>query len=543
MSIKPHSHIAFSEGNFRKLRNLLSLCQQEHGNCSLGFLEGISAEFEKLYNISALPSRLIEVNIKDPSMVRLVSVKTRCKYIALSYRWGNSWRSITTTKNLDEMQAGVKVSSLTKTIQDAIMVCRKLNFSFLWVDALCIIQEGDEHADWSVESQKMALIYAQAYATIAAASTNSSDESFLYEPRLGFVPVPFRNTSQTPSNGDLLFREAFFDFAEEFETATYGSALAKRAWVMQERIFSRRTIYFTKNQIYWECRSRFGAESGEMVTPRSSDRVRMASTFLTSIQLLEMQNAGTEDSFATDEFLRVWSELVDEYSGLDLTCDKDKLPGIEGLARVASLVFGNYLSGLWGKNLSGGLLWVPNKRPMKLLDRKFAPSWSWASTSDAVQSGGPSGFLGPSRSRITLQDVLTHPPRLQILLLLGKILPCHVSLDSVCKPASRRRKYRLDEDDSIRDYRLWPSPSENLHSSQAETDSICRFDAEREAQTEFFFLQLECSESMHMHHCRGLLLKSEMDEMLGEVSYARLGVGWVSHDDWHGAPTSLVRLK
>ena len=225
------------------------------------------------------------------------------------------------------------------------------------------------------------------------------------------------------------------------------------------------------------------------------------------------------NAFPSYGFLKEWSDLVDEYSGLALTNKTDKLSGIEGLARVASLVFGEYFSGLWEQNLSGGLLWVPEKRPMKLIDRNCAPSWSWASTSDIVRSGGPSNFLETSKSCITLQGVLTPPSRPQILLLWGKILPCHVSLDSICKSARRRQKDGLVDDDSIRDYRLWPSSSEILHSSQVKVDSICRFDAERETATEFFFLQLECSKSMHVQHCQGLLLKRETDDLPEELSY------------------------
>jgi hypothetical protein len=29
--------------------------------------------------------------------------------------------------------------------------------------------------------------------------------------------------------------------------------LNKRGWVFQERALSRRTMYFTKTQVYWEC--------------------------------------------------------------------------------------------------------------------------------------------------------------------------------------------------------------------------------------------------------------------------------------------------
>lgn len=48
------------------------------------------------------------------------------------------------------MQIGINISCLIFT--------RKLDVRYLWVDAFCTVQKGDENADWSHESQKMALI-------------------------------------------------------------------------------------------------------------------------------------------------------------------------------------------------------------------------------------------------------------------------------------------------------------------------------------------------------------------------------------------------
>jgi hypothetical protein len=64
-----------------------------------------------------------------------------------------------------------------------------------------------------------------------------------------------------------------------------------------------------------------------------------------------------------------------------------------------------------------------------------------------------------------------------------------------------------------------------------------------DSDTEFFFLRLQCSETMAFHHCRGLLLNCEKDMASGQISYTRVAVGWASHPVWHEAPGSVVRLK
>jgi len=82
------------------------------------------------------------------------------------------------------------------------------------------------------------------------------------------------------------------------------------------------------------------------------------------------------------------SVLVEEYSGLALTFEKDVLPALAGLAlEFAGLRPGDrYLAGLWEKSLLNDLAWcrdlsvTTNPRPVVYR----APSWSWASITQRV---------------------------------------------------------------------------------------------------------------------------------------------------------------
>ncbi len=62
---------------------------------------------------------------------------------------------------------------LTRTFQDAVDVCRRLDVGYIWIDSLCIVQDSKE--DWDAESIKMADTYENAFVTIAA--TKSQDGS------------------------------------------------------------------------------------------------------------------------------------------------------------------------------------------------------------------------------------------------------------------------------------------------------------------------------------------------------------------------------
>lgn len=91
--------------------------------------------------------------------------ENRGKYLALSYCWGSeddAPKQLKTTKaSLCENMKEIKMESLPKTVSDAVLVCRAMRVRYLWVDALCIIQ--DSHTDWERESFKMAEIYMNSY--------------------------------------------------------------------------------------------------------------------------------------------------------------------------------------------------------------------------------------------------------------------------------------------------------------------------------------------------------------------------------------------
>jgi len=97
------------------------------------------------------------------------------EYCALSYCWGSSGLNgsyRTTVVNLEERKRRIDLQNLPQTIQDVIRICYSLNIGYLWVDALCIVQDCKE--DWLTESAKMGAIYARSYIIIAAEASDSA---------------------------------------------------------------------------------------------------------------------------------------------------------------------------------------------------------------------------------------------------------------------------------------------------------------------------------------------------------------------------------
>lgn len=98
-----------------------------------------------------------------------------------------------------------------------------------------------------------------------------------------------------------------------------------------------------------------------------------------------MHNTGDSDS---DDFSYLdWYNLIERYSDLSITCPKDRLPAIAGLARLYSnLNRTSYLAGLWKEDIVCGLQWTAERHESSS-DSNFvprrshpsAPTWSWAS--------------------------------------------------------------------------------------------------------------------------------------------------------------------
>lgn len=317
-----------------------------------------------------LPTRVIDVGQQHDVQVRLVEniPGSTGPYIALSYCWGRTPAVTMETSNLHSMKQGIKLSVLPRTIQDAITVTRILGIQYIWIDALCIIQ--DSASDWEIESSRMASVYQNAYLTLAAATAAAGSEGFLHHDHLSADYPPSFKMNWCNEQGELTtlgFRQ--IPDGEIHEEIAF-DPLSLRAWTLQERLLSRRVLTYSENELEWHCLTQKTCEC------QSMDKFG-SSVYLASVMAIKEPK---------EAFLK-WHQLLADYCTRAITFTQDRLPALSGIAKVIQENTGSgYIAGLWQDNLLVDLTWtVPSgKDEVCALPEYRAPTFSWASVESAI---------------------------------------------------------------------------------------------------------------------------------------------------------------
>lgn len=247
----------------------------------------------------------------------------------------------------------------------------------MWIDALCIIQGGE---DFNMESLKMSQYYGDAYFTLSAGCAARSQDGFLAS-RPPAPAAPCKLDYYRPAN----VVSATSPLGSVFVCLPSSKAigpLETRAWTFQEKILTRRELLYGQEQISFRCLERHIYENGTSYIPK--EIVPYLNTRGLELTPLAEQKA---------ELLRRWYSMLVHYTRREMTDPADKLTALAGIAQVMhNTLQCKYLFGLWEDDMIRGMLWGTNtdryskewaetlKRPKK--DR--APSWSWASVEGHV---------------------------------------------------------------------------------------------------------------------------------------------------------------
>ena len=333
-----------------------------------------------------LPSRLIEVAPADsPGVPRLRSTTgLKGSYLALSYCWGFNQTYVLTSKNLEMLMRELEMKVLPRTILDAIEVTKTLGFKYLWVDALCVMQDSAEAAARHDKNQALATmhrVYQNAIMTIVAACAPSVTDGFLKD-----RPGSGQNRFDIPCR---LGPKQFF-VAHIHEHMMYiddREPINKRAWAFQEQLLSPRLLIYASHTLQWQCRTLTCNLGGSYHFPAPSAAPRLPSVQKLLLDCSEpSQKRSQLKPDVPHSVLQHWLRVVINYSTRKSSLPSDKLPALSALAISYSCVFGpEYLAGIWARSAVQQLCWCsPNSdfftRPLEYR----APSWSWAALDGTV---------------------------------------------------------------------------------------------------------------------------------------------------------------
>ncbi|OTB15728.1 hypothetical protein K445DRAFT_318014 [Daldinia sp. EC12] len=387
-----------SDESLLRIREWDLSCQANHKYCNLSRRRDLPPS---LGTNTFFPTRVIDVERADSGIIYLrykfeVAIQLSPEedkypaYWTLSHRWGNTNDMPRLLGDTElRLRSGVSLDGLPPidrtwpAFRDAALLVKRLGYRYLWIDSLCISQDSD--SEWQHEASMMVDIYRHSYCNISAISSSHDPANHgLYGqrqlPERLFYPVK-ANTA------DHLY---WLWCNPQWEGEVQATPLNRRGWVVQERFLSTRTLYFTKNQIYWECLEGTNSESPQtskiLKIPTDDHSLHHSmhcgkSAVLNFHKLKEHTLKPHIRLQLLSEIYREWNRIVEYYMTCGLTKESDRLIAISGIAKAFQEATGDtYLAGLWKGALYSGLTWyVSSTASDRIRRHRHAPSWSWAS--------------------------------------------------------------------------------------------------------------------------------------------------------------------
>ncbi|CAG8949490.1 hypothetical protein HYFRA_00007720 [Hymenoscyphus fraxineus] len=338
----------------------ISTCEKVHGDrCRYKAppVEEKGAELKPLYLIDTVEHCIV------------ASSDDAQEYVALSYVWGQTQSLRNNTKicrkllRKGSLLDGEFSQLLPQTIKDAISIVRILGKRYLWVDALCILQDDEQFL--KRELDRMHLIYACASFTIIAAVGKDANHGLRGFKNLTAPRKRRQVAIQLEGSEKLILDNSTRPSGRTWDMTQYTSYY-DRGWTFQEFVFSRRRMIFQNEGIMWECQC---SSWHEDLIPHSNFQ------------------EGKENNRLDMFFYRTVPELFTlrtpmvQYNQKLFTFPEDAVSAFQGFQSILHRTFpGGLLYGHPEFFFDITLSWYPRhnfKRRVPRTSTKHLPSWSW----------------------------------------------------------------------------------------------------------------------------------------------------------------------
>ena len=374
---------------FELVRGGIERCEAQHGKrCE-------SERSEELRSI-----RLIDVNLRK--IVNYPSTN-HTRYFALSYMWGDA--------SQQSYDLGDVLDQVCQTIEDVIEVTKRVGVNYLWVDSICINQESESHKESQIPL--MGSIYNGSWATIVTLSR--SDASF------GLCRVNPLKIKSSHANDETyhilrskqivrnIRGERFVTTLPTLDQQIRKSRWRYRGWTLQEALLAPRCIFFSCDQVYFQCNiiqcceslddtknpvfpTERSSLSEDAIADRLNDNTLMEdyptgnliNPFTAPPDPIDTQNQRSD--VALFKQLRLYDRLLEDYSGRRLGSPSDAIAAFSAILSRFRERFGcDIFGGLPSAALPWTLLW--EEESYENSRNPLFPSWSWAGWQGTLSRG------------------------------------------------------------------------------------------------------------------------------------------------------------
>lgn len=334
-----------------------------HDTCVAPFASTVDRLQTEILLIDVIEARLVKTGIHSQ------------KYLALSYVWGKTSMFKTLVDNLASLQQpGCLLAlrgELPRVLQDSMKFTQYLGERYLWCDALCIVQDDTQFKHSQIAL--MDLVYNQAFLTICALSGSDASVGLLGFSESAPAGLPLDEVGCTD-------KFAIVSSPPDLEDIAHLLPYERRGWTFQERVLSRRCLFFTAMHLYFQCGAQWGLRTengfGRLMT--------------TSEALLRNTrwNALPKHLIAASPLWgpHYYQSLVQEYTMRQLTYPEDIIDAFTAICSTVEKLFSSRIrKGIFEATMSSTLCWTG----LKILTRRATcsdkslwssqtfPSWSW----------------------------------------------------------------------------------------------------------------------------------------------------------------------
>ncbi|KAH7324569.1 heterokaryon incompatibility protein-domain-containing protein [Stachybotrys elegans] len=327
-----------------RVRKWIQTCDTTHG---------ASCVATTAHSFTSVYPGLETLRLLDVEQDCLVETQRITQYAALSYIWGgvSNFRLSTANRTQLLLPGSLKrlMSSLPTTLRDALNLTRKLGIRYLWIDALCLLQNVPDDVQRGV--RVMDRIYENSWLTIIAACGHNANAGLPgLEPGSRFA---LKNSVEVTDGVTL---GLYIGLDHLVRSSVYNS----RAWTFQEDVLSRRALYFVDQKVFFRCRL---AEYSEVYL----DHPRTEQLRITYTSMLP-------DAALLTDPINDYAIMLLYYTKRLLTNEGDVLMAMAGIIRrVSEMVKYRFFQGLPPAALDAFITFQGSM----LRRRRGFPSYSW----------------------------------------------------------------------------------------------------------------------------------------------------------------------